>query len=116
MMKKLRSYLLAALFLLAFCPVVIGGNPEKLLGISLDDEKGEITIQVVSSGCTQKTDFRLEMKGDTLTVVRTKKDECKAMASAVQFSYSLKEAGISPNKPFVIQNKFIANKFIANIQ
>lgn len=115
-MIKFKTFLWAGLFMLVFCHVAIGGNPEKLLGISLDDEKGEITIQVVNSGCTQKTDFKFEMKGDTLTVVRTKKDECKAMAGAVQFSYSLKEAGINPNKPFVIQNKFIANKFIANIQ
>ena len=115
-MIKFRSFLGLALFLLAFCHLAIGANPEKLLGISLDDEKGEITIYVVSSECTKQSDFTFEMKGDTLTVIRIRKDDCKAMGSPVQFSYSLKNAGINPNKPFVIRNNFIANKFVANIQ
>ncbi len=115
-MIKFKTFLWAALFLLAFCHLAIGGNPEKLLGISLDDEKGEVTIQVVSTGCTKKSDFAFEMKSDTLTVIRTRKDDCKAMGSTAWFSYSFKEAGINPNKPFVIRNKFIVNKFIANIQ
>lgn len=116
MMVKFKTFLWVDFIMLAFCHGAIGGNPEKLLGISLDDEKGEITIQVVSSGCTQKSDFTFEMKGDTLTVLRTTKDDCKAMGSPVRFSYSLKEAGVNPNKPFIIRNKFIANKFISNIQ
>jgi len=115
-MERLKTFLWAILFILTFCPVANGGNPEKLLGIILNDDKQEITIHVVSSGCTQKADFSFEMKRDTLTVIRIKKDECKAMASEVQFSWSLKEVGINPNKPFVIRNKFILNKFVANIQ
>ncbi|MCX6239037.1 MAG: hypothetical protein NTY07_15990 [Bacteroidia bacterium] len=115
-MKKCNTFLWLALFMLAFCPLANGGNPEKLLGVTLDNDKQEITIHVVSSGCTQKTDFSFEMKGDTLTIVRIKYDDCKAMGSEVQFSWSLKEAGINPNKPFVIRNKFIVNPFIEKIQ
>lgn len=115
-MEKSKTISGLTLIMLIFFQFAQAGNPEKLLGITLDNDKSEITIQVVSSGCTQRSDFSFEMKGDTLTVVRVKKDECKAMESQIQFSYSLKEAGINPNKPFVIGNKFIANFFIAKIQ
>jgi hypothetical protein len=115
-MKNWRSFLFSTMLMLSFFPFAYCVNPENLLGITLDYEKGEITIHVVSSGCTQKNDFKFDMKNDTLSVVRIRRDECKAMGSEVQFVYSLKEAGINPNKPFIIRNKFIANMFIANIQ
>lgn len=115
-MKKLKPFLLTVLLIATFSSFAYCVNPENLLGLKLDYEKGEITIHVVSSGCTQKNDFKFDIKSDTLTVVRIRRDECKAMGSEVQFVYTLKEAGINPNKPFIIRNKFIANMFIANIQ
>ena len=114
-MKTFRGVLLTALLIIICFPFAFSSNPENLLGINLDYEKGEISIHVVSSGCTQKKDFRFEMKGDTLTVIRVRRDDCKAMGSEVQFTYTLKEAGINANKAFTIGNKFIANLFIANI-
>ena len=114
-MKNWRSFLFTTLLMLSFSPLVFSNNPENLLGLTLDYEKGEVTIHVISSGCTQKTDFKFNMKNDTLSVVRIRRDECKAMGSDVHFVYTLKEAGINPNKPFIIRNKFIANLFIANI-
>lgn len=91
-------------------------QPEDLLGISLDNEKQEITIEVVGSGCTQKKHFLFEMKENTLTIVRTERDACKAMPDKTSLTFSLREAGIEPNKSFRIGNKFIANKYIANMQ
>jgi hypothetical protein len=114
-MKPFKGFLLTALMIMIFSPLAYSSNPENLLGLTLDYEKGEISIHVVSSGCTQKNDFRFEMKGDTLSVVRVRKDDCKAMESEVRFTYTLKEAGINANKAFIVRNKFIANLFIANI-
>jgi len=115
-MKNRRYFLFTTMLMLIFSPFVFSNNPENLLGLTLDYDKGEVTIHVVSSGCTQKTDFRFDMKNDTLSVVRIRRDDCKAMGSEVRFNYTLKEAGINPNKLFIIRNKFIVNMYIANIQ
>ena len=112
MEKKLLILILGLLI----GPLVHGGNPERLLGITFDYDKGEATLIVVSSGCTQKSDFMFEIKGDSLTVIRKKPDECKAMESPEHFTYTLKEANIDPNKSYVILNKFIANHNIAKIK
>ena len=112
MKKKLLTLFLGFLA----CSLVQGSNPEKLLGISFDYDKGEVTLFVVSSGCTQKSDFVFEIKGDSLTVIRKKTDDCKAMENPEHFTYSLKEAKIDANKSYVILNKFISNHNIAKIK
>lgn len=115
-MKKLRSFLFIISIMLILSPIAICANPATLLGLTLDYDKGEITIHVVGSGCTQKNDFKFDIKSDTLSVLRLRTDDCKAMESEVRFTYKLKEAGINPNKAFIVRNKFIANPFIANIK
>jgi len=114
-MKKILRTSIAFMLLMLIMPKAYCGDPENLLAVSLNYDKQEITITVVTGGCTQKDDFRFEMKNDTLTVLRKKKDACKMLESGVSFTYSLKEAGIDPNKPFLLLNKLIANPFIANI-
>lgn len=104
------------ILLLFMAPNAFCADPEDLLGVSLDFDKKEITITVVASGCTQKSDFQFVMKNDTLTILRKKRDACKMLETGVSFTYSLKEAGIDPNKPYSITNRFIANVFIANIR
>jgi hypothetical protein len=100
-----------------FCtPMLKAAEPETLLGISFDYDKQEVTITVSSSGCTQKQDFQFIVKGNQLTINRTKPDFCKAMESPVSFTYTLKETGIEPNKALNITNKFIVNPYIARIQ
>ncbi len=88
---------------------------EKLLGISFNYDKKEITIQVVSTGCTVKTDFQFNMKDNNITVIRKKRDECKAMPEMISFTYTFQETGLSPDKAYTIKNKFIANPNLANI-
>lgn len=88
---------------------------EKLLGIVFNYEKSEVVLTVISKGCTSKADFSFSVKGHVITVVRTKKDECKAMPEAVQFTYSLKEAGLDASKEYTIGNTFIANPNLAAI-
>ncbi len=100
-----------------FCaPMLKAAEPETLLGISFDYDKQEVTITVASSGCTQKQDFQFIVKGNQLSINRTKPDYCKAMESPASFTYSLKEAGIEPNKALNITNKFIVNPYIARIK
>jgi hypothetical protein len=88
---------------------------EKLLGLSFDFDKNEVTIKVVTHGCTVKSDFSFKVSSGTINVVRKKKDFCKMMPDAISFTYSLKEAGLEANKTYTIKNKFIANHNIADI-
>ena len=107
--------LIGLLFTLAQ-PSANAAVPENLLGVSFDFDKKEVTIQVVSNGCTEKGHFSFEMKNDMLTINRKQKDECKRLPEKVNFTFSLKDAGIDPNKPFKIENKFIVNEMTANIR
>lgn len=95
---------------------IFSKSTEKLLGISLNYETKEVTISVVSTGCTQKNDFTFNMVKEVLTVNRIKEDYCKAMEEIVTFTYSFEAAKIDSNKPFVIGNKFVANPFTAKIK
>lgn len=99
--------------LFAISSATYGAEPENLLGLSLNYDKNEITIHVAVSGCTDKKDFIFEMKDNAFTILRTFPDTCKAMQQEGRITYSLKEAGIDPNRPFVVTNKFIANRFVA---
>jgi len=113
-MNKLTMHLLCLALFLLIIPSVYAGEPETLLGVTVNFDKKEFTIKVVSTGCTNKSDFKFQMKDDELTIIRTKKDECKMMPEELTLTYTLKEAGIDPNKPFKIVNKFIVNLNIAN--
>lgn len=88
---------------------------EDLLGLSLDYEKKEISVVLVSKGCTRINDISVVVSNDELTVRRNRKDECKAMPEPVSFTFSFKEAGIDPDKNYTVKNKFIANPNLANI-
>jgi hypothetical protein len=109
----IKAITTAVLWLLFMAPVAYAIEPETLLGVQLNYDKKEITIQVISTGCTLKSDFKFEFTDGKLTVSRQKPDLCKAMPEVVSFTYSAKEAGIDVNKPFTISNKFIINPFLA---
>lgn len=116
---KLFFSLFIGLLLLGGCAAkkekVASGTGEPLLGLSLNYETGELTLQVVSTGCTVKEDFSLQVKNDELLVVRNKKDPCKAVPQATSFTYTMKEAGLNPDKLYAVKNGFIANPNLANI-
>lgn len=88
---------------------------EKLGGISFNYDKKEITIQVVSTGCTVKTDFQFKASNNIITIIRKKRDECKMMPEMASFTYSFQETGLSADKAYTIKNRFIANPNLANI-
>jgi hypothetical protein len=85
-------------------------QPEVLLGITTDLDKGEITIEVASSGCTTKADFCFEYKDQVLTVIRKQRDTCKAMPEKIRLTFKLKDVGVDPNTPFRISNAFVVNE------
>ncbi len=89
---------------------------EKLIGFTFNYEKSEVAITVISKGCTGKSDFSFKVQGNMITVVRMKKDECKAMPEAVVFTYSLKEAGLDANKDYSLVNRFVANPNLADVR
>jgi hypothetical protein len=89
---------------------------ENILSVSFDYDKQEFRITVVSNGCTVKEDFSIQQNKNQITVVRKKKDNCKAMPEPLNISWSFKEAGIDPAGTYSIQNLFIANPNIANIR
>lgn len=86
---------------------------EKLLGITFDDEKKEVTIKVTSTGCTEKNYFQFKVRGTVIEIIRTKRDECKRMPFSTSFTYSMAETGLVPNKVYTIKNKFSASPDLA---
>lgn len=90
-------------------------NQEKLLGLTFDDEKKEVTIKVTSTGCTEKNYFQFKVRGTVIEIIRTKRDECKRMPFATSFTYSMAEAGLVPNKVYTIKNKFSTSPDLANL-
>lgn len=88
---------------------------ERLISFSLDYNKQEISFTAVSHGCTVKNDFDFTVQDEDILIKRKKKDECKAMPEAVNFLFSMQEAGISQDKAYTVKNRFIANPNLADI-
>ncbi len=114
-MKTKRLILLLAGLAVFLAAPAAAEQKEVLLGISTDFEKGELAIEVVSTGCTKKEDFRFEFKDNVLTVIRKERDACKAMPEKIRLTYKLREIGIDPNKPFRVSNELIVNENLANL-
>lgn len=88
---------------------------EKLLGLSFNYDKSEVTIMVYTTGCTTKADFQFKVNGSNLQVLRLKRDACKMVPQATSFTYTLAEAGLKPDRAYVITNKFVASPLLAAI-
>lgn len=114
--KQTKYLIISILACIVSIAVVKAEEPENLIGINFNFDKQEIVIKVVSSGCTGRESFKIETINDTLTVLRIRKDECKAMEEAIDITYTMKEIDIDPNKTYVIANKFISNPYIARIK
>lgn len=88
---------------------------EALLGLQTDFTAKTLTIEVASTGCTDRNHFRLDFSDGILTAYRTMKDTCKAMPQKTSLTYKLDELGIDPHRPFMVGNPFIVNEFLANM-
>lgn len=102
--------------LLAGSALAADERPERLLGVSTDFDAGRITFEVASNGCTARKDFRCDLKDGTLTLLRLRRDACKAMAQREKIVFTLAELGLSPNAPFALGNKLIVNENLAQVQ
>lgn len=109
-MKILAVFCLVLFFIVS---TVLAGEMEPLLGMTSDFDAGTITIEVVSSGCTDKSSFRMDLTNDALTVFRVRKDTCKAMPEKTAITFTVKEVGINPHKPFTVANPFLVNENLA---
>jgi len=94
---------------------VLADEVEPLLGMASDFGAGTITIDVVSSGCTDKGSFRMDLTNDALTVFRVRKDTCKALPEKTAITFTVAEVGINPHKPFTIANPFLVNEYLAGM-
>lgn len=92
-----------------------GNTAEKILGLSFDNEKEEVTMTVVSNGCTSKADFKFEINTNTIKIVRLKKDECKRVPEAIDLVFSCREAGIDPAKAYTVVNSFVPNLNLVDV-
>lgn len=86
---------------------------EALLGVASDFDAGKVSFEVASTGCTGKKDFRVKRDGDTLTLLRLRRDACKAMPQRTKIDFTLEELGVTPHKPFKVANPFIVNENVA---
>lgn len=108
-----KASILGTLLLLPLPALAGGGKPATLLGLSTDFDAGKVTFEVASSGCTSKADFRAELAGGTLTLVRERTDTCKAMPFRTKIEFTLKELGLSPHQPFRLGNELVVNEGIS---
>jgi len=109
----MRLTLCSMLFILLGASAALAEQKEVLLGLTTDFDKEALTIGVASNGCTERKDFRLDFADNVLTVFRTRRDACKAMPGKLSLTYTLREAGLSPHKPFRVGNAFMVNENLA---
>jgi len=77
---------------------------ETLHGLMLTDN--QVIITVTSNGCTDKDDFKIELKEShppIATFIRVQPDFCRAVAHSVDIAFSLKEVGAAE---FKVDNPF----------
>ena len=80
---------------------------EVLLGAELTAEALE--LQVITGGCTSKSDFKIEVNKKTspyrVTIRRLKPDLCKALfPEGTKLSFSRKEIGLDQDSVITIEN------------
>lgn len=109
------SIIFCMLFIILAASTARAEFRETLLGLQTDFRAKTLTIEVMGSGCTDESYFRLEFANDLLTIYRLKRDACKAAPMKTSITYRLDELGIDPNKPFRVGNPFIVNEYLAGM-
>jgi hypothetical protein len=106
---RLRSLVLS-MSLLAVPALAAEEPPEALLGVSTDLAAGQVVFEVASNGCTAKADFRGRLEGAVLTLVRIRRDACKAMPRREPIAFSLAELGLKAHQPFTLGNRLVVSE------
>ena len=80
-------------------------TPETLFGVKQDAE--QLSVQVVSHGCTSNESFRVENRGSELTLFRVKPDHCRRLPHKIWLTFLLPvtEATLTLNNPIKITTK-----------
>lgn len=86
----------------------LAGSVESIVG-AMPDNKG-ITFMVMSNGCTQASDFEIEVSVNSdlpyIKLVREKQDYCRAVTHPVKIFLTYNEMGLNRLSPFIIANPF----------
>ncbi len=105
------------------CAVVVAvtarageGKPEKLIGLTVKPDDGQVAFEVYTTGCTQRSDFRVERSGDAVTLVRLRRDTCKMMPSTTTVVFTFAELGVKPHAAFTVGNRFAAETVTAAME
>lgn len=80
------------------------GSVETLHGLAVTET--QVIISVTSTGCTDESDFKIEVAESLppiVTFIRVKPDVCRAISHTVDLSFSLKEVG---SAEFKVANPF----------
>lgn len=99
-----RIAVLLALAVVLFSQSALAGGIEPVFGIATDAGRKTLSIEVASSGCTDKGYFSFVLEDGVLTFTRIKRDSCKAMPERCTIVYSLDELGIDPQESFRLGN------------
>ncbi len=104
----------ASLLVLLVAASTMAGVPaqtqEVLLGLATDSGAGTVTLTVMTSGCTSKSDFHFVVEKGVLTVFRHNRDACKAMPERLNLVFTLKELGLKADAAFTVTNKFAVSE------
>ncbi|EAT59265.1 hypothetical protein CferDRAFT_1272 [Chlorobium ferrooxidans DSM 13031] len=89
-------------------------NSESEVLLGLNQTPKTIDIRVATGGCTQKEDFKIDVKKGltekspySITIYRIKNDYCKAyLPEGVLLSFTKEELGINGLTEFIVTNRF----------
>ena len=101
-----RAVLVACAVLVAAAALAGEGRPEKLIGLTVKPDDAQVVFEVYTTGCTEKSDFRIERSGDGFTLVRLHPDTCKMMPLTTTVVFTFAELGVRPHAAFTIGNRF----------
>ena len=78
---------------------------ERLLGFSSDPKTCQVTIRVISNGCTHVSDFRFYRNRDTLAIRRVRRDDCKMVPDTIALTFPLATMDCQGLRSVVLRNE-----------
>lgn len=80
---------------------------EPLLGFSADPQNCEVSIKVLSYGCTTVSDFRFSRQKDTLTIRRLRPDEGMMAADTIDLVFPLAAMDCMGMRSVILRNPIL---------
>lgn len=75
--------------------------------------RSKLEIEVLSNGCTRAEDFRVDVrraaKRQILSLVRVKRDMCRAMARPVKIDFETERLALATQLPIQVANPILAD-------